>query len=245
MTILTGPQVAAAAYLGGFRGNDVVTAVAVAYGESTWNTASVNACCTGLWQIHRKAHADIIKGQDLTDPVVNAKLAHQIWAGDWCGGKAPNGHCNKWEAYQLDNAGKTWSQKMKDAAVAYSEFNTIMQMGQNPQDILKGVSKGLTDQVPGLGDIVDTAGAIAGFAKSVVDIFNRLGAWIADPNSWLRVAEFVGGGILVVAGLRITFNQQFNAVTKAVVQTVVPGGKAGAAAAVRKSAGTAKGMGKA
>lgn len=242
MTQLTGPQVAAAAYLGGFRGNDIVTAVAVAYGESTWNTTDANDCCTGLWQIHRTAHADIIKGQDLNDPIVNAKLAHQIWKGDWCGGRAPNGHCNKWEAYKLDNAGKTWSQKMNEAAKAYAEFNQEVRTGRTPEQIL-GASKtiGPQDAVPGLGGVLDTAGAIAGLAKSVVDVFNRLGSWISDPNSWLRVAEFIGGGILVAVGLRITFNQQFNAVTKSVVSMVVPSGKAGAAAAARKGM-TAKGM---
>ena len=76
--------VAAAALLGGFPPSQVPTAVAVARGESSYNTAASNSCCTGLWQVHRTAHADKIARHGglakLTDPVVNATIAHEIWA---------------------------------------------------------------------------------------------------------------------------------------------------------------------
>lgn len=241
MAKLSGEQVAAAALLGGFPAQAVPTAVAVAYGESTWNTTSSNACCSGLWQIHRKAHADKIRGQDLTNPVVNARIARQVWAGDWCGSRAPNGHCAKWEAYGLNNAGKSWAEKLRMGAVAYAEVQRQLADGKSLEMILgtsTGNNGGLPDlipDVPGVGELADAAGAIAGTGKAIVDAFNRLGAWISDPNNWLRVAEVIGGGLLIALGLRITFNAQINMIGGKVVRTMVPGGKAGAVAAAKST----------
>jgi len=239
---MSGLEVAAAAMIGGFPAQAIPTAVAVAYGESSWNPRSENACCTGLWQIHRTAHADKIKGQDLKHPVVNARIARQVWGGDWCGKRAPNGHCAKWEAYGLDNAGKSWSEKMRLGAMAYAELQRQLGDGKTAEQVL-GTSWGDGDginlpglpDVPGAGALADTAGALAGGFRAIIDMFNRVGAWIADPGSWLRVAEVIGGGLLIALGLRIAFNAQITMVGGKIVSAVVPGGKAGATAAAKSA----------
>lgn len=244
MAVLKPYQVAAAALLGGFPPSEVPTAVAVAKGESSYNTTSRNSCCSGLWQIHRTAHADKIRAAGgesaLTDPVVNASIAYQIWreAGGWCTrGRPPN--CNPWQAYGMSNAGMSWQAKMAEGARAYAEVQQRQARGESLQSMV-GSAAAAADpaglpNLPGPGDLLDAAGAIAGAAKAMIEFGNRVGAWITDPYNWVRVAEVIGGGLLVVVGLRIAFGAQIQQVTRGVVGTVAPVGKvAGRAAKVAK-----------
>lgn len=81
-------DIARLAYNAGFRGDDLRTAVAIAYAESGGNPANYNpetAAGTpqgmgsvGLWQIYRKAHPDLAK-LDLNDPQTNANAAFAVW----------------------------------------------------------------------------------------------------------------------------------------------------------------------
>lgn len=245
MATLKPYQVAAAALLGGFPPGEVPTAVAVAKGESSYNTTDSNSCCTGLWQVHRTAHADKIAAHGglskLTDPVVNATIAREIWAGNWCGGRAPNGHCAKYEAYGLSNAGMSWQAKLAEGARAYAEVQQRQGRGETLQSMVgSGVQNAdfLGIPTPGdtLGGIVDAAGAIASTGQAMIDFGNKLGRWIADPQSWIRVAEVIGGGVLVGIGLRIAFNKQYMAIGKQIVGMVVPAGKAAKIAGTVSSA---------
>lgn len=237
MAKLTALQVAAAAMAGGFPAQAIPTAVAVAYGESNFNTTSSNDCCTGLWQVNRNAHSDKIQAEggvvNLTNPVVNARIANKIYAGDWCGGRAPNGHCQKYEAYGLNNAGKTWAQKLQIGAEAYAKLQAEIAAGKSAKDLIPGSPIIDLPSIPGASGLADTAGAISAAGKALVELMNRIGRWVGDPQSWIRVAEVIGGGVLVGIGLRITFNTQYMDMTKAVVKAVVPGGKAGAVKAAK------------
>lgn len=234
-------QVAAAALLGGFPPGEVPTAVAVAKGESGYSTTSRNACCSGLWQIHRTAHADKIAaagGVDkLTDPVVNARLAYQVWAGDWCGSRAPNGRCAKYEAYGLGNAGMSWQAKVAEGARAYAEVQRRQQAGESLQSMVGSAGASVVDAaLPGTGTagaVLDAGSAIAAAARSMIDFGNRLGRWISSPDNWIRVAEVIGGGLLVAVGLRIAFHAQYMAAARKVVSAVTPGKGAARAGAVR------------
>lgn len=233
MARLQAYQVAAAALAGGFPPGEVPAAVAVAKGESSFDTDAANACCTGLWQIHRRAHADKIAaagGVDrLKDPVVNARIAYQIWraAGGWCtSGRV--GSCTPWQAYGINNAGMSWKAKIAEGARAYAEVQHRQQSGESLQAMASTAGIPLPDlgDVPGLGGLIDAGSAIAALAKAVVDVANRLGSWVADPQSWIRVAEVIGGGLLIALGLRVAFHQQVMGIGRTVAQAVKPGGKA-------------------
>lgn len=237
-------QVAAAALAGGFPPGEVPTAVAVAKGESSYSTTSSNACCSGLWQIHRKAHADKVAAaggvEKLKDPVVNARIAHQIWAaaGGWCtSGRI--GQCNPWQAYGMNNAGMAWKAKLTEGAKAYAEVQRRQAAGETLQSMAGASSAAavVNASMPGpFDDVADAGQAIAASGRSLVEFGNRLGRWVSDPDSWVRVAKVVGGGLLVVAGLRIAFHKQVMAVTKEVASMVLPGGKAANIAAKAKGA---------
>lgn len=73
---------AAAAYQAGFRGEDLVTAVAIARVESTWDPQASNRSHFGLWQI-AGSHKGKVPGwnapDDIFDPLLNAKYAYALY----------------------------------------------------------------------------------------------------------------------------------------------------------------------
>ena len=74
---------ASAAYQAGFRGEDLVTAVAIARVESTWNPKATNGTHFGLWQISAQ-HKGKVPGwdtkADIFDPLLNAKYAFALYS---------------------------------------------------------------------------------------------------------------------------------------------------------------------
>jgi len=72
----------AAAYQAGFRGEDLVTAVAIAGVESTWNPRAANGSHFGLWQI-AASHQGLVPGwngpDDIFDPLLNAAYASALY----------------------------------------------------------------------------------------------------------------------------------------------------------------------
>jgi len=81
---LSGAKVAAAAaYQAGFRGEDLVTSVAIAGVESTWNQKASNGTHFGLWQI-AASHKGKVPGwntqADIFDPLVNARYAFALYS---------------------------------------------------------------------------------------------------------------------------------------------------------------------
>ena len=73
--------IAGVASQAGFSGLDLVTAVAVAYAESSGNPQAVgdNGNSIGLWQINLPNHPEY-QGVDLTDPQTNANAAFAIYS---------------------------------------------------------------------------------------------------------------------------------------------------------------------
>jgi len=78
-----GKVAAAAAYRAGFRGEDMVTAVAIARVESTWNPEATNRSHFGLWQIAAE-HKGKVPGwntqADIFDPLLNARYAFALYS---------------------------------------------------------------------------------------------------------------------------------------------------------------------
>ncbi len=93
---LSGEDVARFAYNAGFRGENLVKAVAIAYRESRWNAGSYNPDAStkdlsyGLMQINmlgalgpaRLKQFGLSKNEDLYDPAINMKAAFQMSGGN-------------------------------------------------------------------------------------------------------------------------------------------------------------------
>jgi hypothetical protein len=207
MATLTPLQVAAAAYAGGFRGDQIQQAVQVAYAESSWNTeAGPNTTCNcrGLWQINLDAHnmAALIPNFNPTDPVDNALAAKKIYngAGGWCTkGKPPN--CSPWQGYGNANYTKAYGQ----AHMALAQLRQRFQ-GHKESDVVKEILAGVTSKT-GLSAGLQVPSEITDAAQTAVNIIpgvKEIGGFFAalvDPNTWLRVAEVGIGVLLVVVGL--------------------------------------------
>lgn len=90
MTTFSANQIADVAWAAGFRGDRLVTAVAVALGESSGRVEVVNSIgCVGLWQINQPVHV----------------RAHPNWTRGWLQGAKNNARA----AYALSSGGVSWS----------------------------------------------------------------------------------------------------------------------------------------
>jgi hypothetical protein len=208
MPTLTPLQVAASAYAGGFRGNEIQEAVQVAYAESSWNTdAGPNSTCNcrGLWQINLDAHKNmpsLIPNFNVTDPVDNALAAKKIYnkAGGWCAkGKPPN--CNPWAGYGTARYKQAYGQ----AHMALAQLRQRFQ-GHKESDVVKEILAGVTSktglsaglQVP--EEITGAVGAVTNFIPGVKEIGSFFSA-LVDADTWIRVAEVALGVLLIAVGL--------------------------------------------
>lgn len=82
---LTAPQIAGYAHGAGFRGVNLVIAVAVSLAESGGNTNATNhdadgSTDFGLWQIN-SVHADLLSTGSWSNPAANARMAFAVWKG--------------------------------------------------------------------------------------------------------------------------------------------------------------------
>ena len=215
MTALSAEAVAAAAYAGGFRGNDIIDAVAVAYAESSWDPNNKNSCCHGLWQINIGAHPGM--SANVYDPIQNAKYAYTIFraAGNkWCAtGKPPNG-CNPWQGYGNSN----YKSARPKAIEGYMSAMTKINNGQTPQSIVGSNTPSIPGGLPSPGE---AASSLAGITPFVTTI-NRIGHWITDPDNLMRIFKVLTGGVVIIVGAAIMMDKQ--------IMSVVPAGRIAKAA---------------
>jgi len=223
MPTLTPLQVAAAAYLGGFRGQNLIEAVAVARGESSYNTELFNgSCCYGLFQVHRKFHEKKVKAaggswEAWKNPVVNAKVAYQIYSseGGWCRGKNPP-NCNPYQAYGVSNSGMTWAQKLAEGKKASQQLDhawskdrlknvaTLKTKADTALGILTGSAAGslLDGFIANNEAILDaTADAVDDVVPDAFASVNALADALQDKDTWIRAAEVLLGTVIVVVAL--------------------------------------------
>lgn len=106
MTILTPSQIYGYAYRAGFRGADLLTAVAVAIKESGGNTQAYNpesaagtrpgSGSRGLWQIYGTAHPEY-NNTLVFDPQANANAAYKVY-------REAGGRFTPWSTYNNGSA---------------------------------------------------------------------------------------------------------------------------------------------
>lgn len=194
MAVLTAEQAAEAAYIAGFRGNDLVIAVAVAGpgAESGWTTDAINrnpngSTDYGVWQINSIHKGGLVptsfyEGTTWQSPVVNAQAARKVWdAQGW----------RAWVAYK--NGSYKANLPAAQAAVAKVNANppkiTVDGSGQTRYE-MHWLGQALIGMVPGGGTIIDTVedGTIDQGVENIGDaLFGGLGK-----------AMWIGGGVIAV-----------------------------------------------
>lgn len=186
MSGLTPVQVAAAAYAGGFRGNDLIDAVKVAYSESDWAPTAHNSCCYGLWQIYLSVHPREMAGRDWKNPIDNAKAAHDIFvaAGSkWCATGVPGAEsCNPWQSY----GNRKYQAADSQARMAVAQLNQELAAGKSPEEILGESGSAGTPVSP------------IGFTSDLSSVAKLLGN-LLNPN-WVKRVGIGVLGIVIVLG---------------------------------------------
>jgi Lysozyme like domain len=183
----------------GFRGNDVVIAVAVAGAESGYNTTAHNANppddSYGLMQINmlgglgpaRRARYNLRSNSDLYDPATNLRVAYGIWkdAG------------NSWHPWSTYNSG-SYRKFIRPSIGAASSSDPAL-VGPTP-----------TPLVPGLPNIPSPTDAISAGLTQFADVFRK---------SAITTISMLLAIVFLILGVVILLRKQ--------VANFIPAGKAG------------------
>jgi hypothetical protein len=227
--ILNAQQLATAARKAGFTGQDVAVAVAVALAESSGNTevSHVNSDGStdyGAWQIN-SVHSDLLSRYNWRDPVQNAQMAKQIH--DSAGGWRPWTTYNS-GAYLVHMSAGISAMNSPDIELTAASAGGIV------PEILGGpvLGGGLPGGAGVAGGLL--GGLLGGGSSSVSDAIKSLGkflVFVADPNNWLRVAEFVAGLLIVAWGLwHFIGNSPIGGAIKSTAKSVAEAGAVAVAA---------------
>lgn len=124
-------NIADAARAAGFQGDDLVTAVAIAYAESGGDPNNYNpetAAGTpqglgsyGLWQVYLKAHPEF-SGWDLFDPATNARAAYAVY-------RQAGNSFSPWSTFQHGSYQAFLGQAVKDVASSTKRGATVLTVG--------------------------------------------------------------------------------------------------------------------
>lgn len=184
---------------------DIATAVAIALAESGGRAYAIggpNSDGTydyGCWQINEGAHPEKFQGVDWSNPQTNAKMAFAVYteAG------------NSWRPWSVFNSGK------------YKQFEKAFAEGV--ADSIPGGADPLsqaTELLEGLGEEVAESTGIDAVGEAINNIGGavyKAGQWLGDADNWIRVAQVVVGGGLMIAALTI--------VARPLLENVTPVGK--------------------
>jgi Lysozyme like domain len=202
---LTDAQIATWAKQGGFTGEDVVTAVAVALAESGGRYAVVSGANFngtrdyGLWQIN-SVHAHLFQQHPSWWTVSNGKMAKAVHASQgW----------NAWTVYK-SQAYRLFLPRARAAAGAAPEGGVVSE-----DDPAANYNTSFSLAAP-LGDIANVFRA--GFQP-----LTAAGAWIGNADNWVRVAQVVLGAALVVAGITIVARPVVSQVAGPVAAVITKG----------------------
>lgn len=175
MTVLTAEQVAAAAYIGGWRNSEIVEAVATAFGESSFNTKAISytGCCYGLWQINQSAHKQLFATGKWDNAADNGKMAYQIY-------REAGGSWGPWSGH---GSGQ-YKLALPRAKRALQQLTAGLQNGKTAEQILGSQSTNGTSATP----------------ANPTGITDSLKA-LVDPHTWLRVGVIVVGMMALGLGV--------------------------------------------
>jgi Lysozyme like domain len=174
----------------GWRGNDLVTSVAVALAESSGDASATHhntngSTDYGLWQVNSINFGGPVP-DGWADPTTNARMAHAVWSKQgW----------NAWTTYKL---GLPVAAHLPEAKAAVAKYGSGFTGSE-------GLSLG------SIGDIGDAAGRAAQAGTDAVHLAARAGSWISDPGSWLRVIYVVVGAVMVAGAVIVVASRELPA----------------------------------
>lgn len=223
---LTDQQRATWAKQAGFPDDQIATAVAVSIAEN--RSGKIDAIGGpnfdgsrdyGMWQINASAHPGLFERYPQWWSVQNANMAKAVF--DEAGGS--------WRPWSTFNSGiyATYMDRGRKAAAESPWGGT----GQSEPIEVFDTGSAITAAAEVLRGLANALKSIAGGSFKV-------GAWVANPDNWERVALVVAGGGLLIVGTTILLRP----ITKPLAQEAMKlAGPAAAGGGAKSAAKTAKG----
>ena len=198
---LSAKQVIAVAEGAGFSPLEARVMATIAFFESGWETTVINNnprtgdLSYGLWQINmigrlgpeRRRLFGISSNEQLLDPQTNARAAYILQRG--------RGNYEDWSVWKSRETNPNWDAKYREVTQT-KDLKAGFSIPLPPfsgLDILRG-GDSTKDFLGGAGDI---AGGIYN------NTFGKFIEWLMTPNGegvspGLRIAMFIGGGVLII-----------------------------------------------
>lgn len=191
-------QVAQLAWDAGWRGKNAQTAVAIARGESGFDTMNTNFKgldhSYGLWQINmrnemgpqRRQQFGLSSNEQLFDPATNARVAYGLWKD--------RGGFTDWTVYN----DRTYTLYLNGAVFAVKQI----EQGKKGTDIPSYDPSKIPAGQESFGSqkvIPDPTAAI----KNVADAIKQIGNFINNKENWFRAVAIVGGIVLLILAVTL------------------------------------------
>lgn len=191
---LTYLQVAKLALDAGFRGQDAITVVAIAKGESDFETTATNFNHAtgdhsyGLLQINmhnnlgpeRRAKYNLPNNEALFDPATNFRVGFALY-------KAQGNKFTDWSVY----TSRAYLAYMSGATIAVRQVqNGVIPPAPGKLPDGPNILPENLPEVPGMSDFAAIAQAAKGFSE-----------FVTNRENWLRVAAVTGGAVLLIVGI--------------------------------------------
>jgi hypothetical protein len=181
--------------------------VAIALAESGGNTdahaLTSREDSRGLWQINVRAHPQYATS-NLYDPAVNANAAKDVLARQGFG------------AWSVWTGGKSLLY-MPVAGAAVGSLPAGSKVSENPLADPVGAAAGP------VGNVVGGVKDVAASAGNAVELAQKAGTWISNPQNMLRVLYVILGGALLVGALVVVVAPVASEVAGGVAGQVVKG----------------------
>lgn len=221
----------------------------------------------GLWQINmlgsmgpaRRQQFGLSSNEQLYDPTTNARAAYAIssqgrnWK-PWSTytGQTYRMYMNRGQAAAGNPAGSVPGAGQVSTGTGGSIIQTnwspgssgAVQVELDGRDFLEGLlgSGGMGWMLPD----EDGGGGVLGVGSSIIRLLMqwttaliKSAAWLGDSDNWVRIAQVIAGGGLVIAGVGLIARPAVNSGAAKVITNVLPIGKAGKAASAVQAAGKA------
>jgi len=160
------------------------TVIAIAHGESGWNTAAVNGQYVGLFQIGTETHKDRIGDRDMLLPHYNVQVARELSYESF---KSGHDKFRPWEAYTKKTPGYLSGKGHGKAALKY--------LRSKPQSELEQEAMQLSGADPGEAVESDPLTALGGAVGNPLD-----SAFGFIKKAAVPVGAFLLGAILLILG---------------------------------------------
>lgn len=144
-----------------------------------------------------------------------ADRAGGLWNLDGVAGGDPAGNAVKAHARQLASGWTPWATYRSNKYLLFMPTATAAMVTADVQAIVKdpaAVAKAVAPELPGVAA-----------AQDAVDMAHAASEWASNRNNWVRVAEVILGGALLIGALVIIARPAVGAVAGGTVGTIVKG----------------------